>query len=394
MRLLRAFIGCALVTLLAAASPPARATGDEAAKLPPMLEGVLPEPLPDGSRPRIPQRDLSRLLDAGQSIIDTLESLSFGITKKEYELEQVQEQREEVEARLGELEELFREEREALDKHQVRIRNRLRAIRHAGRMEGLLLLFAADDFTDYLRRERLLGRLLEQDRERLLEYRDAIARFRLSRTALQKKRDELARLETEIATTKAEIQQDLADHEELLRLVEVERAYYERYHHELRRRSRYIARRVEMLERWQGPAWFEAHRGRLTPPITPSRVRIPYGYRTHPRFKTRVLHRGLAIEPTRLPDEANPRAAVRAVYTGKVVYADWLSGYGRTVIIDHARGYYTLYARLALLNVEEGDVVATRDRIGFVGGPGQPRPGLYFELRHDGEPIDPSPWFR
>ncbi len=88
-------------------------------------------------------------------------------------------------------------------------------------------------------------------------------------------------------------------------------------------------------------------------------------------------------------------AAVRAVSSGRVVYADWLPGLGLLTIIDHGDGYLSLYAHNERLYKSVGERVAAGDQIGAVGDTGgRSRPELYFEIRKAGKPIDPRPWFR
>ncbi len=93
--------------------------------------------------------------------------------------------------------------------------------------------------------------------------------------------------------------------------------------------------------------------------------------------------------------DAKEGTEIRAVTRGKVVYADWLRGYGLLTIIDHGKGYMTLYAFNQSLykkideRVEAGDVIAS---VGQSGGRSQP--GLYFEMRKEGQPIDPLEWCR
>jgi septal ring factor EnvC (AmiA/AmiB activator) len=86
---------------------------------------------------------------------------------------------------------------------------------------------------------------------------------------------------------------------------------------------------------------------------------------------------------------------VRAIYHGRVVYADWLSGLGLLTIIDHGDGYLSLYGHNERLYKEVGERVTAGDTIATVGDSGgQPRPGLYFEIRKGGHPVDPRPWFK
>lgn len=91
--------------------------------------------------------------------------------------------------------------------------------------------------------------------------------------------------------------------------------------------------------------------------------------------------------------EANEGTEIKAVMEGKVVYAEWLKGYGMLLIIDHGHGLMTLYAFNQSLYkhtgewVESGDVIAT---VGQSGGRNQA--GLYFGIRQNGTPVDPLEW--
>lgn len=86
---------------------------------------------------------------------------------------------------------------------------------------------------------------------------------------------------------------------------------------------------------------------------------------------------------------------VRAIYHGRVVYADWLSGLGLLTIIDHGDGYLSLYGHNERLYKEVGERVTAGDTIATLGDTGgRANPALYFEIRKGGRPIDPRPWFK
>jgi septal ring factor EnvC (AmiA/AmiB activator) len=88
-------------------------------------------------------------------------------------------------------------------------------------------------------------------------------------------------------------------------------------------------------------------------------------------------------------------ADVRAVYRGRVIYADWLPGLGLLTIIDHGEGYLSLYGHNDRLFKAVGDTVAAGDVIAASGDSGgSSRPQLYFEIRKGSRPVDPGPWFR
>jgi septal ring factor EnvC (AmiA/AmiB activator) len=84
---------------------------------------------------------------------------------------------------------------------------------------------------------------------------------------------------------------------------------------------------------------------------------------------------------------------VRAVADGLVVYADWLRGFGNLLILDHGKGYMSLYGHNEGLLRQVGQKVRGGDPIAHVGqAAGEPESGLYFELRREGKTFDPMSW--
>lgn len=88
-------------------------------------------------------------------------------------------------------------------------------------------------------------------------------------------------------------------------------------------------------------------------------------------------------------------SAVHAVYPGKVVFCEWLNGYGLLLIIDHGWGLMTLYANNLTLTKQVGDMVNQGEQIATVGHSGiSKQPGLYFEVRKQGKAISPLEWLK
>ncbi len=84
---------------------------------------------------------------------------------------------------------------------------------------------------------------------------------------------------------------------------------------------------------------------------------------------------------------------VRAVYHGRVVFADWLEGFGQLLIVDHLDGWLSLYGYNRQLLRSTGDWVAPGETIARVGATGGQRSaGVYFEIRQQGDPVDPMDW--
>ena len=92
--------------------------------------------------------------------------------------------------------------------------------------------------------------------------------------------------------------------------------------------------------------------------------------------------------------EVGDDAPVRAVHPGQTVYADWMRGYGFLVILDHGEGFLTLYGNNRDLLARQGQRVEAGDVIAQAGDTSTViAPGLYFELRHEGQTLNPRPWW-
>lgn len=86
---------------------------------------------------------------------------------------------------------------------------------------------------------------------------------------------------------------------------------------------------------------------------------------------------------------------ISAVADGTVVFSDWMTGYGMILIVDHGNGYMSLYAHNDTLLRDAGAAVKRGEAVAKVGNSGgQGTPGLYFELRRNGQPVDPSSWLQ
>ena len=85
--------------------------------------------------------------------------------------------------------------------------------------------------------------------------------------------------------------------------------------------------------------------------------------------------------------------AVRSIAAGRVVFADWLRGFGNLVIVDHGDAFLSVYGNNQSLFRQVGDSVKAGETLATVGSSGgNPQSGLYFELRHQGLALDPLKW--
>jgi len=140
---------------------------------------------------------------------------------------------------------------------------------------------------------------------------------------------------------------------------------------------------ADIPKQLSGAEPFASQRGRLAPPVAGKVVR-GFGAVDESGRKSS----GLLLA-------AKSGTAVHAVSHGRIVFADWLRGYGLMIIVDHGDGYLSLYGCNETLLKDVGDWVNAGETIATSGASGgQKTPGLYFEVRAKGQPVDPKAWLR
>ena len=130
-----------------------------------------------------------------------------------------------------------------------------------------------------------------------------------------------------------------------------------------------------------------ASKGHLPWPVI-GKVLIPFGKYKDPKFNIPVFKNGIEIK-------AKPEEQPKAVYGGRVVFADWFKGYGLLLIINHGNGYHSLYGNLSEIFHKTGDIINKGTAIGTIGAPRLMNVStLYFEIRYKGRPVDPQIWLK
>jgi septal ring factor EnvC (AmiA/AmiB activator) len=229
-----------------------------------------------------------------------------------------------------------------------------------------------------------LGKLAAQARAREADLEHLQANQARSRAELEQERRTqravLTKVSREVARQRREIGTLKRNEERLSRLVQ-------RLAQELAPRARLPRTPAERLRNNELPeagltGSFRQLKGSLRLPVR-GELANHFG---SPREGSGVAWKGLLIR-------ARPGEEVRAIAPGRVVFADWLRGFGNLLILDHGDGYLSLYAYNEALLKQVGDRVGSGESIGTVGSSGgSAETGLYFEIRHQGRPIDPLSW--
>ncbi len=261
---------------------------------------------------------------------------------------------------------------------RTRILNkRIRDIYQNGQVSYLDVLLGATDFGDFTTRADLLKRVLAQDATLITKVK--LERELVTQKKAELERDRLAILELEkvAAAKKNVIESRRNEREQVLNSAVYERDTAERAYQELQETSRRIEQMIRNIQSGNRDAT-----GALIWPAS-GPITSPYGWRTHPIFGTQRYHSGIDIGA----DYGEP---IRAADGGVVIYADWMGGYGKAVIIDHGGGVSTLYAHSSELLVGEGQRVYKGQVVARIGSTGYSTgPHLHFEVRQNGSPVNP-----
>jgi len=278
---------------------------------------------------------------------------------------------------------------------------RLRYSYMYSKARALEVVFSANSFPNLLQRTAFLNRVLHQDQKLVdaVAEREAAVKEKLGR--LEGQREELRVLEEqkeaeerEYESLRTERMRDLnairnqkAAHLSAAKELDAAAAEMERLLAELERKRQEALRRKNPQLTELDANDFSKNRGRLPWPVAGD-VITQFGKQQHPKYKTITLSNGVDIA-------APQGTAVQAVGTGLVDLVQWLPGYGETVILNHGRGFYTIYGHLASVTVRQGDLLQPGDVLGAVGDTGSLKGAcLHFELRRGGSAQDPEDWLR
>lgn len=260
------------------------------------------------------------------------------------------------------------------------LNKRMRDIYENGQISYLDVLVGAADFRDFTTRVDILQRVLRQDTNLIAKVKAERELVIQTRAQLEQDRAAIAELEKVAAEKKNIIESRKNERENVLSVAVNDRDSAERAYQELQDTSRRIERMIRNRE--SGTKDSAGSTGTMAWPIE-GPITSPYGWRTHPIFGTARYHSGVDIGA----DFGDP---IRAADGGVVIYADWMGGYGKAVIIDHGGGITTLYGHNSELVVGEGQRVRKGQLIARAGATGYATgPHCHFEVRQNGSPVDP-----
>ncbi len=321
-------------------------------------------------------------------ITGDLQQAEVQISEKRIRLKEIERQKQFSDKRKAQLEQKRKEREVELEGHMRQLAAQVRAAYTSGNQEQIKLLLNQQDpatagrmmvyyryLSDYrgnniAKVTRVIDELSELS-EKAAEEDNRLAGLARARYAelvelnreQEKRQSLLAALKSKIKQEGSQIERLAAEEKDLARL---------------------IAELTSILSDYpiKSEEPFSQLKGRLTWPVA-GRLMHDFG---QPRASGHLKWNGVVL--------AAPHGReVRAVYHGRVVFADWLAGMGLLVIVDHGEGFMTLYGYNETILKSGGEWVAPGDVIATVGDSGgQQQASLYFEIRQGARPLNPSLW--
>jgi murein DD-endopeptidase MepM/ murein hydrolase activator NlpD len=224
--------------------------------------------------------------------------------------------------------------------------------------------------------------IIQNDYRQMLMLKNKAIKLAKIKSDIEAQKRYLADSKDNIEFQKRSIQQEINYNKSMISKLKNDRAAYERSERELARQS---ASLQSMLSAYSKSTVNLATGGFMKP--IGGAISSPFGWRTHPIFKSRSFHSGVDI--------AGPNmGSIKASNAGKVIYRGWYGGYGKVVIIDHGlvngNPTTTLYAHMSSIKVGNGQNVSKGQVIGLEGTTGYSTgPHCHFEVRINGRPNNP-----
>ena len=329
-----------------------------------------------------------------ESVLQSIQSLDERLTRHRQDHEEISKKLRKKDVELEAITEQLNGMRAGIQARREAILARFRAQYMEGRFGYIKALLTAESYGDFQRRGQYLSAVSQKDYELLGTFRVDMARMEQAERQRGEARAGLVAFKQRVEKQLEDIRGLQREKKVYLAKITHERDSYDRTVEELERSaSRVDSLLHEMETRRRATAMHppsvspvpQGVKGGLPWPAEGQIVSY-FGRQKHPTFDTYVQRKGIEIRTA----EGSP---IHAVMKGTVVYADWLKGYGLVIILDHANGFFSLYAHASKILARTGEHVAERQAIGETGDTGVIGENtLYFELREGAEPVDPLHW--
>ena len=347
------------------------------------------------------QSEIAKTSESKSEAADALRASELAISNSNRKLAELAEQQHEADLRLNALQTQQQQLSQNLSRQKVLLEKLLYQQYVGGKHEYLKLILDNQD-PNKVARDLQYFQYIARNRAAWLEsLRSNLNALNSVSQEVQTQSETLEKLRAEQAAQKEKLKQDQRERLQVLgqfsKQLTLQRREITRLQHDENGLAKLVSKIAEMLAKPKSKSLFHNDnlpdnrfdgkpfvqlQGRLALPVKGD-ITNHFGA-TRP--DSTVIWKGLFIR-------AASGQTVKAVAAGRVVFADWLRGFGNLIIVDHGNAYMSLYGNNETLYKQVGDELRGGDTIATVGNSGgNTDSGLYFELRHESKPLDPLKW--
>jgi septal ring factor EnvC (AmiA/AmiB activator) len=288
---------------------------------------------------------------------------------------------------------------ESLSRQKSLLALRMRSLYKAGPLRFWQVVLGAESFMEFFQNASYMKLIAQEDSRSIRRFSLQWEDLRVKKEKMRLYHVELEDLQRGVAEQEMELVKNKKEKETHLNALRNEEREYALVHRELSDSLNEIQALLTDLEKnrrlqynTSPSSGFLARKGSLSWPVQGKVIsRSVLGKRDAEVAQAAgnsVLNKGIVIR-------APVGSEIYSIYAGKVVYADWCLGYGKLLIVDHGGGYCSIYAHASELVAGCGDFVRERQIIARVGDTGTVRESqLYFEIRYQGNAVDPLKWLK
>ena len=344
-------------------------------------------------RLRVLHEEADRLASEERTLLGDLRKLEIERQIKEGEFVRVEREAAAAATELAavDAEVRYLEERDRVERPELQAR--LTELYKLGEARYLRLMLSLSDARNVVQATRMVAVLAKRDRDRIDAHTLRMQELVTSRAALEDRTRRLAALRTDVVKARVALDQAVADRNALVSDIDERRDLNARLAGELQTAQQSLQARLKTIG--SGADAGAAGEPAATLPLRPFKGELPWpvaGGVVRLRFgraagSAQITSNGIEITAP----EGTP---VSAIHDGTVAFADTFAGFGKMVIVDHGSQTFTVYGNLLEISVASGARVDSGQTVGSVGQSVMGAPSLHFELRVDGQPVDPLPWLR
>jgi len=335
------------------------------------------------------QRESEALASQEKTLLVELRRLEVEREIKVEELKSINRDASAVQQKLADAARRANQLQQDAERQRPDVEARMVQLYKMGRAGYWRLLLDVTSLREVGRAYRTASALARIDRDRVEEHRRTLAELNAERATLQARAKELTALQKKAQAASAAVERAVTARSDLVKSIDERRDLNAQLAGELQEAQQKLQATLE-----------NAGGGHTGPPITlpfkAFRGALPWPAEgvLSARFGRQPAHVAGPAVRNGIELSLAEDKPVHAVHEGTVAYADPFSGYGNLVIVEHGGNTYSLYGHLSSLSVKKGDSVDPSTTVGLTGRNPAGNPALYFELRIDGQPVDPLQWLK